>query len=134
VATKRTATTKASRTPKKQVIPADWKALFIDALREMPVIALACEKASISRSFAYSQRAANESFKAEWEAALEVGLNMLEDAARHRAITISDTLMIFLLKAHNPDKYRDRSTLDLNVDLTKLSDEELIKLKNGGKP
>ena len=39
----------------------------------------------------------------------------------------SDTLAIFLLKAHNPDKYRENSKVELtgSLDLRKLSDEEL---------
>lgn len=39
----------------------------------------------------------------------------------------SDTLAIFLLKAHNPDKYRENSKVELSgqLDINKLSDSEL---------
>ena len=39
----------------------------------------------------------------------------------------SDTLAIFLLKAHDPDKYRDRSSVDLkaNVNINEMSEAEL---------
>lgn len=39
----------------------------------------------------------------------------------------SDTLAIFLAKAHDPDKYRDNSKLELagSLELRKLSDEEI---------
>ena len=39
----------------------------------------------------------------------------------------SDTLAIFLLKAHDPDKYRDRSSVDLkaNMSINEMSEAEL---------
>lgn len=39
----------------------------------------------------------------------------------------SDTLAIFLLKAHDPDKYRENSKLEVSgqLDLRKLSDDEI---------
>jgi hypothetical protein len=52
----------------------------------------------------------------------------------------SDTLLIFLLKAHRPEKYRERSSMDVNHagavrhdhgwDLSKLTDEQLHALRD----
>jgi len=41
--------------------------------------------------------------------ATDDGTDFLEDVARMRAIDSSDTLLIFLLKARRPEKYRDVS-------------------------
>jgi hypothetical protein len=40
--------------------------------------------------------------------AIEEGTDRLEDEAKRRAMKQSDTLIIFLLKARRPDKYKDR--------------------------
>lgn len=44
----------------------------------------------------------------------------------------SDTLLVLLLKAHKPDKYRERS--DVRINLAQLSDEELRLLAEGKVP
>lgn len=41
--------------------------------------------------------------------------DMLEEEAIRRAMEFSDTLLIFALKAHKPDKYREQSKTDVNV-------------------
>ena len=47
----------------------------------------------------------------------------------------SDTLLIFLLKGCRPEKYRERAdSLNLNVDLSKLSEEQLARLAKGESP
>lgn len=109
----------------------DWRVKFIDALREKPIISVACKAANVSRSTAYRQREAAPEFAVEWDRALKVGLSALEDEAFSRAFSGSDTLVIFLLKCHAPDKYRDRQEHNINVDLTKLSPEELRLVAQG---
>jgi hypothetical protein len=43
--------------------------------------------------------------------ATEDAVDVLEAVARQRAILGSDTLLIFLLKGHRPEKYRERYDL-----------------------
>jgi hypothetical protein len=55
---------------------------------------------------------------------------VLDEGGRMQVQTIrkySDTLAIFLLKAHNPDKYRDSSKVELagGLNLHDMSDDEL---------
>lgn len=55
---------------------------------------------------------------------------VLDERGRMQVQTVrkySDTLAIFLLKAHNPDKYRDNSKVELagGLNLHDMSDEEL---------
>lgn len=102
-----------------------WQAKFITRLAETANVSAACKRAKCSRTEAYRTRDEDELFKAAWEEALEIATEALELEARRRAEkgvlepifyqgvkagTIrrySDTLMIFLLKAHKPEKYRD---------------------------
>jgi hypothetical protein len=56
----------------------------------------------------YQRRKEDADFARRWEEALEAGVEKLEETAWNRAVEGSDTLMIFLLKAHRPDKYLER--------------------------
>lgn len=67
----------------------------------------ACYEAGVSTAGAYKLRKNNPKFAQDWEDAQEIGLNSLEDVANERARGDSDVLLMFLLKAHRPEKYRD---------------------------
>lgn len=112
----------------------EWAPVFIDALRETGNVTAAARAAGIDRSTAYRYRnkdtAPAREFAAAWDDALEEAIDSLEAEAWRRArdgvdhpviyegeITdtykkYSDTLLIFLLKANRPQKYRD------NIDIT----------------
>lgn len=91
-------------TPKKA---RDWREEFIAALRDNGNVAEACRRAHIDRKTAYNLRKKSATFAAQWEEALEDAIEELERVANWRARMTSDTLLIFLLKAHRPDKYRE---------------------------
>lgn len=113
-------------TPEKKAD--EWRPIFLETLAETCNVSKACVAAEISRQTAYRHRntPAYHAFKDAWDAALEVGGGALEDEAVRRAhegweepifykgeqtATVrkfSDTLLIFLLKAHFPKKYRER--------------------------
>ena len=102
------------------------KAAFCAALAESGIVARACKAVNISRQTAYQWREQQEDFAKEWDRALKIGITALEDEAHRRAFEgtdepvfyqgvasgsvrkYSDTLAIFLLKAHKPEKYRER--------------------------
>lgn len=142
--------------------PADnWKQVFITALLKSSNVSAACRKAKISRAVAYDHRETDTEFAAAWEEALEMALDDAESEAWRRGVkgTISnrqydkdgklisatrqysDTLLIFMLKAHRPAKYRETIRNEhtgasggaIRVaqehDLTKLSLDELIQLR-----
>lgn len=93
----------------------------------------------------YRLRESDPAFAAEWDQAKRIGAEALEDEARRRAHDgwdepvhfqgqmvdtvrkFSDTLLIFLLKGAMPDKYRERSSVDLaaKVDVSSATDEQL---------
>lgn len=114
-------------TPKKRWVPA-----FLRSLAEDSNVSGACRAAGIERSTAYDERHANPVFAAEWEYALELGTGAMEDEARRRALNGSDTLLIFMLKAHKPGTYRE-TTRTVNVNITpeqaaQMSDAEIDAL------
>lgn len=81
---------------------------------------------------AYEWRNEIPEFKEAWDKALDIGITALEDEAHRRGFEgvdegvyhqgvlmgtqkkYSDTLAIFLLKAHRPEKYRERTQMDVS--------------------
>lgn len=117
-------------TPKRET---EWKPVFLKVLANTANVRAACVAAGISRPVAYKHKNEDPEFGAAWETALEDAVDGLEYIATQRAITTSDTLMIFLLKAHRPEKYRE-SNRNINLTLTpeelaNLSDSELDELE-----
>ena len=88
---------------------------FIDALGACGSVTQAAAAAGLSRDALYRWRVADGDFAEEWERALELGTEALEDEARRRAFAGSDQLLMFLLKGLRPHRYRERSQVDLNT-------------------
>ena len=107
-----------------------WRRRFIEALKHTPNVAYACQKAGVSNTIPYIVRAKDKEFGKAWADALDVGIQGLERAVHDRATygvprgvwmknhkgrivkvetvyDYSDTLAMFLLKAHRPDRYRE---------------------------
>ena len=105
----------------------EWKASFLDALEKTGNVSAAAAAAGISRPHVYLARADDPEFAVAWSERIEAAVQSLEGEARRRALDgveepiyhqgeqcgtvrrYSDTLMIFLLKAHRPERYRERS-------------------------
>ena len=103
---------------------------FIAALADSGNVTLACEAAHLSRAAVYQWREDDSSFAAEWDAALERGLDSLEDELMRRAKDgtlrpvyqggelvghvreYSDTLGIFLLKSRRRYIYGERREIE----------------------
>ena len=110
-----------------------WKKVFLNALADTGMVGKAAETASVNRRTAYMHRSKDEKFKRAWKRALRLGESLLKDEAVRRAVhgtlkpvyhqgqacgairEYSDTLLIFLMKAANPRKYRERFTVDVNA-------------------
>ena len=107
-------------TPKK-----DMKTVFIEKLKASPNVSVAAKAAGINRTYAYKLKSEDDEFAAAWDEAVESSTDAAEAEAFRRAVKgtvkpvfhmgkkvggireYSDTLLIFLLKAHRPEKYRD---------------------------
>jgi hypothetical protein len=118
---------------------------FLETLERTGNVTLAARAAGVSRNTPYEYRETHPDhpFVEEWEQAAEVSTDVLEAEARRRAQMgvaepvfgslrnadgkvigmgqigavqkYSDTLLIFLLKAARPAKYRDRFDVNVNV-------------------
>jgi len=82
---------------------------FLEALSEGMSIANAAGAAGAGRGAMYIWRREDPLFAADWDEAVEVGTDLLEDEARRRAMNGSDQVLMFLLKARRPQQYKDRA-------------------------
>jgi hypothetical protein len=87
--------------------PPDWKQTFLENYKRMGVVTHAAEAAGVLARTVYRALDLDPSFKEEFEAARTFAVDELEVVARERALSHSDRLLIFLLKAERPEKYRD---------------------------
>lgn len=87
------------------------KRLFLEAYAEMGNITHACKASAVPRRTFYHWTEHDEAFAAQVREAEIEAVESLEREARRRAIRGSDTLLIFLLKAARPDKYRDNVSI-----------------------
>lgn len=94
-------------TPKKKRSAGEWRPVFLATLRNSGNVRAACEKAGIARKTAYDHKDRSPEFAAQWDEAIQEACDILEAAAFRRATASSDTLLIFLLKANRPAKYRE---------------------------
>lgn len=103
------------------------RAKFLKKLAETGNVSAAARAAGASRSRVYQLKAKNPSFAADWADALETATDALDAEARRRAMDgvetprfhqgqltgtvkkYSDSLLMFLLRAHRPDLYRERA-------------------------
>lgn len=122
---------------------------FLESLIEYGNVSHAAKQIDMARSYMYEYRDKDEAFKAAWDEAVDISVEAMEKEARRRAVegveepvfyqgdecgTIrkySDTLLIFLLKAHKPEKYKERTQQDVNLSYTEMTDDELIERAKG---
>ncbi len=83
----------------------EWRPTFLAALRNSANVRASALMAGISRKTAYDHRKRSTKFRDEWDEAMEDACDVLEAEARRRAVGGSDTLLIFLLKSHRPQRY-----------------------------
>jgi len=86
------------------------KQAFCEILRAGQSVTAASAACRINRQTAYKHRESDLQFAAEWDAAIESGTDKLEDEAIRRALKVSDTLLIFMLKGRRT-QYRDRMNI-----------------------
>lgn len=129
------------------------KRAYFEALSTTPSFTEAARLAGISRKTGFTYRnEANEKTRALLDLALQMGIRRAEDEAWRRGtegweepvyqggklvgtkLVKSDTMLIFMLKAAKPEKYRERFEHSgpaggpiQTEDLTGLSDAELAK-------
>ena len=132
-----------------------WKSVFLWHLRQNGNVAAACREAGITREHSYHARKLDPAFATAWKQAMAEATDVLEAEARRRATEgvfngyskdengtlheirrYSDTLLIFLLKAHRPKKYRDNARVEIggriesqtNVNVTIAHEQRVVGL------
>ena len=88
-------------TPKK-------RKAFLKCLANGDSVQNSANVAGVARGTVYRWRQEDESFAADWDMALDSGVDRLEDEAYKRALDGSDTLLIFLLKSKRPGVYSEK--------------------------
>jgi hypothetical protein len=71
-------------------------------------IGAACKSARVSRQTYYNWCEADANFARRADDAIEDGTDAIEDNALNQAKHGAQTLMVLILKARRPEKYRDR--------------------------
>ncbi|GBQ07904.1 hypothetical protein [Saccharibacter floricola] len=131
--------------------------VFLDTLEKCGNISLASKAAGVSRPGMYARRERDPDFAQAWDEAITTAVESLEAEAWRRArdgvpeylVTgkglvldkngepvmqnrYSDSLLTTLLKAHKPERYKDRSTVDMNVtgSLAKRLDEARKRVRS----
>ena len=82
-----------------------WQRRFIEALRDLPHVALAAKMAGVHRATCYTHRKENAEFRDAWDDALGASIDALESQAFKLAMAGDSTLVTFLLRAHKPEYY-----------------------------
>lgn len=128
---KKAAKKKARRKQKPvQHFTAHARAKFLTLLRDTGNVTHSARQVGVTRMTAYHHRDRDAEFAQLWDDALHEAVDGLEHEAHRRAVqgveepvfqggrqvgTIrrySDTLLLSLLKAHAPEKYRDRQSIE----------------------
>lgn len=91
------------------------KAAFLRAFSRLGNVSAAAKAAKVGRKTVYEWRAKDPDFVSSMADAEQEAIDHLELEATKRALIGSDTLLIFLLKAARPQKYRER--VDVTVDV-----------------
>lgn len=111
---------------KKDARTPDNRSRFLKSLTAGSTVADAAKAAGIARETAYKWRKAEPAFADEWDAAYAQGADALYTEAHRRAVEgaeepvfhqgavvghvrrYSDTLLMFLMKSRDPERYCDR--------------------------
>jgi hypothetical protein len=129
---------------------------FLAAFRATGNVRLACKAASVGRSSHYRWLEKNSEYREAFDLAKEDAADIIEAEAFRRAVVgvekpvgwykgkpggtvreYSDILLIFLLKALRPEKYRERVEVRgslAHIDFNRLSDEQLARIAGGEHP
>jgi len=101
----------------------DWAARFLEVFAATGNVRLAAGAAGVSRDAPYKRARRSPHFAERWARAREDAVDTLEAEARRRALTGSDVLLMFLLKAHRPERYRETLRIDIRREAERLASE-----------
>lgn len=118
---------------------------FLFHLREVPNVTRAARLCGLSPKSFRNHKKSNATFSEAWDDALEEAIETCELEVHRRAFEgtdkpitymgnvtgtykeYSDSLATFLLKAHRPERYRERTEIDMTVTMSVA--ERLVKAR-----
>ncbi len=134
------------------------KIRFLDYLSEGYSVVKAAERAGVVARTVYLWRKADLGFASEWEQALDIATDLIEEEAMRRAVKgvakpvyrggevvghvqdYSDSMLMFLLKARKPEKYNDKKAsktereTEASFDVTGAKDALIRKFRTVAQP
>lgn len=90
-----------------------WKDLFIEGFRESGIISHALMYAGVDRKVLRAALERDKEFLEEFHDAKADAIDSLETEAVRRAKDGSDQLLMFLLKSHRPEVYRENHKVEV---------------------
>ena len=107
---------------------------FLEQLKKIPIVLVACEKTNLSRNTVYRWRKEDEKFKEEMEIALKEGEDLVNDMSESQLLSmIKDkewSAVSFWLRHRNP-KFKERIEIESTVKtINELSQEQKELVKN----
>jgi hypothetical protein len=124
-----------------EIVTLEKKRKFLEELAASCNVTKAAKAADIPRTVIYRMRQEDPAFDHQVEEAKRIAVEALEDEAHRRAFDgtliatkhgvynqYSDTLAIFLLKAHKPDRYMEKVRSELtgaNGEPLNLGDDQI---------
>jgi hypothetical protein len=91
------------------------RAKFLAQLAQSGNVTESCQISGLPRATAYDWRREDQGFAQQWDAAMDRGADAMEDECRRRAMAGSDALMVFMMRALKPEKYREKAALDVTM-------------------
>jgi len=113
---------------------------FLEAYTKCGRVNRACEIAEIDRGTHYHHLANDAEYQQAFAEAQRRRADLIEDEIVRRAIDCeSDTLLMFLARGAMPERYRERISSEVTVnvhlaDRIKAADERMLELKRNASP
>jgi len=103
------------------------KDTFLDELRKIPIVLVACEKSGISRNSVYRWRKEDKKFAKDMDEAIAEGEDLVNDMSEHQLLALikekNFSAIRFWLNHRSP-KFRDKVEVTTKI---KSGDEELTE-------
>jgi hypothetical protein len=103
----------AARGGQRQLFDPVRQSVFIEAMKEKPIVGRAARKAGITVATCYAMRKRSASFAAAWDEALIQSVDEIDGEVIRRGMAGSDRLLIEAARAHRPEKYSPKLDVDV---------------------
>jgi len=97
-------------------IALDRRALFLKELMRTPVVGTAARRAGLTRKRVLAERDRNAEFREAWDQAVMQSVDDVEQVLVEKALDGDIQAIDRVLKAHRPERYRERHEVALVAD------------------